>query len=265
MVKNRIVYEIDLDERNELVKAMFDIPGTELIVRQIRKKSIIAGVVFFVASLTSAGVVLSLLGESLLSPSFGLIVVVMLIWAFHFIYRNFTLTGVGRHLNEFYANISKSQGGPGVHGQVYMELRENALVVGDLYTSAQMRWPCFKRFVSCPTCTLCELTNNNLIAIPMRAFEYDEHAYDAFINELKSLNDGAGGWDGIVSRHLQDYSLSCPSCKYELHESASATCPECGKALTATDFQFEKVKRASEPLDVDAMSARVWEMLNAHL
>ncbi|MFG0312782.1 MAG: hypothetical protein ACF8LL_01145 [Phycisphaerales bacterium] len=260
MQEYRIAYEVDLDERHELVRTMFDIPCVERMVREARKKILIAGAVFFVAALVSAGVVLRLMGESLMSPGFVVIGVIMLVWAFGFVLRHFTQTGMGRHLSGLLADTARAQGGPGVQGQVYMELRDDTLVLGDRDSVSRMRWPCFKRIVTRPTCTLCELSNGSWATVPKSAFGHDEHAYRRFVDRLERLNEDAGGWDGIVARHLREFRCSCPSCRYDLHMAAGAQCPECGHRLEAKDFRFEQVERVAEPLGVNAMSSAIGEL-----
>lgn len=161
-------------------------------------------------------------------------------------YRNFAMTGIAQRLEELYAHMARTRCGPGFDGEAYVEIEDGVLKLGDDYSQAEFRWPCFYRIERCMTCTVFQLIDGQCLIIPMRAFEYKIEPYKAFIRELEQRNDDAGGWDGIVEKYLCEYKLTCPKCKYELYRTKSALCPECGKAITPDDFRQESVTKVSE-------------------
>ncbi len=249
MRTRRVTFELDQEDRYEAIKIIFDLPEVDRMVRRIRRMTVMTSIAFVILVSGGAALVLTLIGSSVRSPAFGVIVLLLLVFSFAFAVRNFTITGMSRELTEILANNAKMSRGPGYDGLSYVEISDDGIVVGDQYAQSRAAWPCFKRIHRRPTCTVCELPNSNFYTIPMRATGYDEDEYNALIDEIERLNEEAGGWDGIVARYLMEYSLECPDCAYQLHQNPSATCPECGRAIDTKDFQNMQSKRVAEPPD----------------
>lgn len=242
----RIEYETDLDDRHEALKVMVEMEQLESHVRQIRRNTVIIALVFIGLLLIGSAWGLTMLGIPLRSPHYGIIVVTVLIWSFMWGYRNFALSGAAMRFEEVLAHTARTMCGPGVDGLTYMELTESKLILADTSSHATHRWPCFRKIIRCPTCTVCQLLNGSCVIVPMRAFDYQLDAYKRFVSEIERLNEEAGGWDGIVEQFLRDYRFNCPDCGYQLHMVSAARCPECGKDITHEDFQIGRIERIDQ-------------------
>ena len=240
-----IEYISRFEDRFEAVDSILEIERFETVIRKIKRRAILKGIVVVVlACIVTVGLA-SMNGRRLTTAGYVFVLlpsVLLGVWWTH----KFLLTPIVRKgVWQVGYESCRAMAGPGIDGMYRLEITDEAFIGVDDWQSSEMWWPCVRKIDRGPVVSCIQILDNRWIIIPRRAFE-SEQAYRWFVDEIDARNNAAGGVSGLIARHLELYELRCAKCKYQLHKNPDAICPECGRSIELSDFRSHTTERVDE-------------------
>tara|TARA_R110002072_G_scaffold184189_1_gene340597 strand:- start:965 stop:1756 length:792 start_codon:yes stop_codon:yes gene_type:complete len=245
----QIEFETEFLERFEVIRSELGLDSIRPNLRSERRTALILGGLFLLVSLSASSLLLTLLGIPLTIPFHAIYIATMLIWAFLWLYRHV----IGGSVHHFFIKrifeFSFRLKGPGIDGISAVEVSDDGFFINTKHASSLYRWPCIWDVRRSKDWTALKLIDFKVQIIPSRAFDSDED-YNWFVDEIERRNAEAGGSAQIITEFLKENTLNCPKCKYPLHQTPQALCPECGRDIDWNDFRYSTSELAIIPDDM---------------